>query len=360
MLRVLHVFGKMDRGGAESMLMNIYRHINRNLIQFDFVVHSPDDSAYDSEVDALGGKIYYAPRYAGWNHFAYCEWWDYFYETHPEYTITHSHIRSTANIILRYARKHGSFTIAHSHSTSNGRGISAAVKKVFQNGINKYADARFACTNEAGKWLFGNYTYHIINNAIDSSLFIYDSRRREVIRHALSLTDQFVIGHVGRFVDVKNHGFLVDLFQDIHEKLPNAKLLLVGDGPLKYEIEQKVSALDLSDAVIFAGERSDVPDLMLAMDVFLFPSKFEGLPLTLIEAQASGLYCIVSDTITRNAAVTDLVEYISLLVSKEIWTQKVLDHSISYDRKDKHLEIIQANYDIVYNAEFLESFYKSI
>ncbi len=360
MVRVLHVMGKMDRGGAESMLMNIYRHVNREAIQFDFVVHSSDSSAYDSEIKAMGGKIYCVPRYKGWNHFAYCRWWNDFFNAHPEYTITHSHIRSTANIILKYAKKHGSFTIAHSHSTSNGRGLSAVAKKVFQRGICKYSDSRFACSDEAGKWLFGNIFYQIINNAIDTSMFAFDSAKREATRNTLSINNRFVIGHVGRFIDAKNHVFLIDLFQAIHAMLPKAILLLVGDGALKKEIERKVSMRGLNDAVIFAGERKDVQDLLQAMDVFIFPSKYEGLPLTLIEAQTAGLPCLVSDTVTRDVAITHLIDYIPLSASTDLWIEKVMAYTTGYDRRDMRKDIIQANFDIIKNAEYMENYYLSI
>lgn len=359
-VNVLQVFGIMNRGGAEGMLMNLYRHTDKSKFQFGFVVHSDEAGSYDVEIRALGGSIFHAPRYKGINHYNYLRWWNDFFVSHPEYTIVHSHIRSTANIILRYAKKYDRITIAHSHSTSNGSGLPAVVKGMFQKEINNYADERFACSNEAGKWLFGSYPYKVINNTIDSESFTYKSLRREATREALTLKGCFVIGHVGRFLDMKNHDFLIDIFEIIHKIYPKARLLLVGEGPLKKRIELKVKALGLNETVIFTGNREDVADLMQAMDVLVFPSKYEGLALVLIEAQASGLHCIVSDTLPRESAITDLVEYIPLSVSPELWAQKTLAYTNGYKREDTRQAIVRKGYDSAEAARILSDYYISM
>ena len=359
-VNVLQVFGIMNRSGAEGMLMNLYRHTDKSKFQFGFVVHSDKAGSYDAEIRALGGSIFHAPRYKGINHYNYLRWWNDFFVSHPEYTIVHSHIRSTANFILRYAKKYDCMTIAHSHSTSNGSGLPAIVKNIFQKGINNYADERFACSNEAGKWLFGSYSYKVINNTIDSELFAYKSLRRETIRETLTLKGCFVIGHVGRFLDMKNHDFLIDIFEIIHRKHSKARLLLVGEGPLKKRIELKAKALGLNETVIFTGNREDVADLMQAMDVLVFPSKHEGLALTLIEAQASGLHCIVSDTLTRESAITDLLEYIPLSVSPELWAQKTLAYTNGYKREDTRQAIVCKGYDSAEAARILTDYYLSM
>lgn len=359
-IRVLQILGKMERGGAENMIMNIYRHIDRSRVQFDFVVHTPYEAAFDKEIEMMGGTIYHVPRYKGFNHIKYQVWWHSFFEAYPNYKIVHSHIRSTANIILRQAKAHDCFSIAHSHSTSNGKGVASLVKRLFQKKINNYADARFACSNEAGKWLFGNMPYQIIINAIDSLMFVYDKNKREAIKGKMGLVDCFVIGHVGRFMEAKNHGFLIDVFQQVHLREPRARLLLVGEGPLRQEMECKADALGLRGMVIFTGGREDVPDLMQAMDVFIMPSKYEGLPLALIEAQASGLASIISDTISKEAIITDLVYTLPLSASLTLWVDKVLSYTQGYERRNTRADIIKAHFDIRENAKYMEDFYASI
>ena len=356
-VKVLQVFGKMTRGGAETMLMNLYRHLDFSLIQFDFVVHQPGKGDYDEEIISLGGKIYCAPAYTFINHFRYIGWWNDFFVHHPEYGIVHSHIRSTANLILRSASKRGLYTIAHSHSTSNGKGLSSLVKRMYQKSIPKYADQLFACSQEAGRWLFGNRPFLIVKNAVDSKDYAYCAMIREDVRKSLCMEDKSVIGHIGRFMKAKNHLFLIDIFSCIHRMLPAACLLLIGEGELKKTVERKVSALGLEGSVSFAGIRDDVPDLLQAMDAFVLPSRYEGLPLVLIEAQAAGLPCIVSDCITEEIAVTDLTRFVSLDEQAQTWAEVIVDRMHGNDRVNRQTEIMKAGYDAEDNARWLQDFY---
>lgn len=366
-LRVLHVFAEMNRGGAETMIMNLYRSINRSELQFDFVVHTKNKCAFDDEIRLLGGKIYYVPAYSGKNHFEYIKAWENFLKEHPEYKVIHGHVRSTASIYLKKAKKYGLTTIAHSHNTSSGSGFSSIAKNILQYQIRYIADYLFACSQNAGTWLFGekackNDNFFILNNAIDAKRFVLNKDVRDKKRKELQLEDFFVVGHIGRFHPQKNHAFIIDIFKELTEKNSKMKmkLLLVGDGTLRKEIEKKVNNLGLSDKVIFTGVRPDIPELLQAMDVFLFPSLFEGLPVTLIEAQASGLEIYASETISQEVAITDLINYYSLDSHPSEWANNILNNKVLNKRKNYLSEIENANYDIEKNSLWLQEFYKDI
>lgn len=362
-IRVLQVFAQMNRGGAETMIMNLYRNIDRARIQFDFIVHTEEKCAFDDEILLLGGNIYRVPRYTGKNHFIYKDVWREFFIQHPEYKIIHGHVRSTASIYLRIAKKYGLTTIAHSHSiSSRGNFISRIIKNILQRQIRHIADNFLACSEEAGKWLFGKNiinknSFHVAKNAIDTELYKYDEHIRDEIRVQLNIDDKFVIGHIGNFSYAKNHKFLIDVFNKVINVNNKTLLLLIGDGELRKAIEKKVNAMGLTKNVIFMGMRSDVPELLQAMDVILFPSLYEGLPVTLIEAQASGLKCIVSDTITDEVKITDNVEFNSLDQLPEYWAKQVLKYAGGYERKNTYKEICDAGYDVKENAKWMKSFY---
>lgn len=366
-IRVLQVFAQMNRGGAETMIMNLYRNIDRTKVQFDFIVHTNEKCAFDDEIMSLGGHIYRVPRYTGKNHFQYKKAWQEFFKKHPEYKIIHGHVRSTASIYLKIAKKYGLTTIAHSHNTSSGTGFSAAVKNLMQYPIRYTADHLFACSMSAGKWLFGEKAlkkenFHILKNAIDTKKFIFNKSIRAEKRQELQVGNRFLIGHVGRFHPQKNHDFLVNVFKEIHDRNKNAVLLLVGDGELRESIKNKVDDLGLTDNVIFTGVRSDVPELFQAMDVFLFPSNYEGLGIVVVEAQAAGLPCVVADTIPVEAFISDLVTELSLTQSKIDWAMSVLEHvnEKEYERPNTMNLIKNKGYDILDTSKKIEQFYLNI
>ncbi|WP_226675668.1 glycosyltransferase family 1 protein [Rossellomorea aquimaris] len=364
--RILQVFALMNQGGAETMIMNFYRNIDRSKIQFDFLVHTQEECVYDKEIRALGGKIFYIPPYTGKNHFQYKMAWNNFFEEHPEYKIIHGHVRSTASIYLKIAKKYGLTTLAHSHSTSSGNGTSAIVKNILQYPIRYTADYLFACSKVAGEWLFGKRAskqgnFIVLNNAIETNRFAYNEGLRINKRRELKVENRFVVGHIGRFNTPKNHGFLIEIFKEIYILNPNAVLLLVGDGELKKTIEKKTYELGLNKNIIFTGVRSDIPELLHAMDVFLFPSLYEGLPVTLIEAQASGLKIFASNKITDEVAVTNLVHYCSLESTPFEWSKKIINEiNEKNNRSRRFSEVKRSNYDIERNAKWLENFYLDI
>lgn len=361
-VRVLQVFAEMNRGGAETMIMNLYRNIDRSKIQFDFIVHTEDKCAFDDEIYKLGGEIFRVPTYKGTNHLAYVNKWKNFFEKHQEYKIIHGHVRSTASIYLKTAQKYGLTTIAHSHNTSSGNGFSAIAKGVLQYPIRYVADYLFACSEAAGEWLFGNKAckkgnFHILNNAIDTKKFIFNNDIRDKKRKEFLIEGKFVIGHVGRFHPQKNHEFLIDIFKEVHDKNDNAILLLVGEGDLQESIQKKVYNLGLDNNVIFTGVRSDIPELFQAMDMFVFPSLYEGLGIVLIEAQASGLPCVVANTIPEEALITDNVKQVSLTGSPKVWTEAILKPVDSYERKSTYAKIKDSGYDIEESHRWLQEFY---
>ena len=275
-------------------------------------------------------------------------------------------MRSTASIYLPIAKKYGLKTIIHSHSTSNGKGLSAVIKKWLQYPLRFQADYFLACSKEAGEWLYGNKIiknnrFHILNNAINASNYIYSETTRNRIREELHINSSaFVVGHVGRFTYAKNNLFLIDIFKSVHDKNPNAVLLLVGDGELKEQIQEKVKVLNLQNCVIFTGVRNDIPALLSAMDVFVFPSVFEGLGIVAVEAQASGLHTICADTIPEEAKVTNLFEYQSLSENSENWADCVLQYAKGYERKNMYSDICKAGYDIGTTTQWIENFYHKL
>ena len=362
-IRILHVIGIMNRGGAETMIMNLYRNIDRNKVQFDFVENSSEPAAFDEEILSLGGKIYRCPHYNGKNHFAYVKWWNTFFQKHPgEYPIVHGHLGSTAAIYLSVAKKHGAYTIAHSHSAGSG----SAMYRMFAYPTRYIADKFFACSKDAGISRYGktvgNDSIHcqVLNNAIDARRFSFNQETRKQVRSELHIAENaIVIGHVGRFVGAKNHLFLIDVFADVRKRDPNAVLLLIGDGERRAEIQAAIAEKRLEDAVILTGVRSNVWDFYQAMDVFVFPSIYEGLPVSLVEAQAAGLPCCVSSNVPKDSAITDLVQFISLEDRSEKWAEIAL-RSVKTSRPDMLSEIQNAGFDVISTANWLENFYLNV
>lgn len=364
-IRILQVVGSMNYGGIQSYIMNLYRNIDNSKVQFDFIVHTDEEQAFDNEIKSLGGKIFNCPKYTGKNHFQYKAWWKVFFREHADYCIIHGHVRSTAGVYLKIANQFNLVTISHSHSTSSGKGLKSIVKNVMQFPIRYRAEYLFSCSKSAGIWLFGNKAcesekFYIMNNSIKAEEFTFN----EFIRHEkiqeFNLEDKFVLGHVGRFTREKNHLGLINIFKEVHNQKGNSVLLIVGDGELRPMLEEKVEKLGLKDSVIFTGFRSDISDIMQAMDIFVFPSLWEGLGIVVIEAEAAGLRCIVADTVPEEIYITDLVETVSLNETPETWANKIIDYDDGYERKNMLEDIIKHRYDIKENAKWVENFYLKV
>lgn len=356
MIRVLHVVTDMRRGGLETMLMNYYRKIDRNVIQFDFLTHRDYRSDYDDEIESLGGIIYHLSKLNPFSK-SYKNELHQFIKGHSEYEIVHVHQDCLSSVILKEAKRCNiPVRIAHSHNSSQNKDIKYLIKLVFKQSIPRYATHLMACSKEAGKWMFGKSAdFSVLNNAIDATKYSFNADKRNVVRNSFGISqDTLVLGHVGRFSYPKNHTFLIDVFNQV-SKIKNAKLLLVGDGKLRKEIEEKVESFALQKHVIFTGVREDVSDLLQAMDVFVFPSHYEGLPVTLIEAQSAGLPCFISDKVPIECKKTDLVQQLPLSASAEQWAKDIV--VCKQDRKNRYEEIVSSGYDITKNAKWLEEYY---
>ena len=363
-IRVLHVIGIMNRGGAETMIMNLYRHIDRSKVQFDFVENSSEPAVFDEEILSLGGRIYRCPHYNGKNHFTYVKWWNDFFKAHPkEYPIVHGHLGSTAAIYLSIAKKYGAYAIAHSHSSGTDHSLRSYLYQMMSYNTRNVADYFFACSEAADKDRFGRKVisgdhYAVLNNAIDVNQFSYNSRVREVVRDELGIgQNQLVVSHIGRYTKEKNHEFILKIFSELRKLGLGARLLMIGDGTLRTHIMQMAEQASLSSDVIFTGVRSDVERLMQAMDVFVLPSLYEGLPVTMVEAQAAGLPCIISDKVPPECILTEgLVDVMPLSASPGAWAEKILAKR-AIPRTDRRAEIAAHGFDITTEAVKLQEFY---
>ncbi|MBE5859894.1 MAG: glycosyltransferase family 1 protein [Butyrivibrio sp.] len=364
-IRILHVFGKLGLGGAESRIMDLYRHIDRSRVQFDFLVHSEAEATgkkcptsdelmlvrepdyFDAAVKKLGGNIYCVPRFHGTNARDYKNALRMFFMQHRgEWKMIQGHMTSTAAIYLPIAKSCAiPVTIAHARSAGVDPGIKGMVTKMIRRPLASQdtCDFRFACTENAARAVFGdNLTdkglVEIIPNAIDLRRFVYNEEVRKKIRHELGLSNAIVIGHVGRFHFAKNHEFLLRVFAAFMNILNHddansfsmlhgmrIKLMMLGEGSLMDDMKKLAHDLHIGDYCIFCGNRSNANEYYQAMDYFLFPSRYEGLPGTVVEAQAAGLQCLVSDSITTEVDITPLVSRLSLDEDPSVWARKMLN-----------------------------------
>ena len=361
-IRILNLFTIMNRGGAETMVMNYYRNTDRSKAHFDFVVHRQERGAYDDEIELLGGKIYRMPAIRPWTATQYRKIIRAFYAQHPEYQIIHSHMSELGYYDFIEAERAGvPVRICHAHNRPHGIDLKSPVRWYYKTMMMPHITHMFMCGEESGEWLFGKKnrnSFIQLNNAIEASQYRYNEETREWIRKQLGLSDQLVVGHVGRFNPQKNHPFIIDVFEAVHRQWPDSVLLLVGDDSCDdgKQIHHKVKSLGLENNVKFLGIRSDVSDLLQAMDVFLFPSLFEGLSVASIEAQASGLPLLISDKVPIECKKTSSVQVISLTSPPEIWAQKVIEAAHT-DRVDTYDEIAAAGFDIAENAKWLQNYY---
>lgn len=361
MIRILQVFGALNRGGSETMLMNLYRQIDRSKIQFDFVKHTPEKCAYDAEIDSLGGKIYVAPKFKGYNIVQYKKWWDDFFTKHTEYQIIHGHLFTIAPFFFEKAHKFNRITIGHSHiSNLPYLSIKNLLRRLIMLRLANTSDYKFACSESAGRTAFGKKEFIVLPNAIDSKKYVFSQDDRSKIRKEFNVQEKILIGNIGRLSTQKNQSFLLDIFNVVHEKNKQTALMIVGEGSLEQTLKQKTKKLGLDNDVIFTGSRPDVSALLSAMDVFVFPSKYEGLGIVSVEAQAAGLPTICADTIPTEACISDLVDYLSLSDSAEKWADVILKSTIKNDRPNMQKKIVDAGYDIHATANWLQEFYKKI
>ena len=353
----------MNRGGAENAIMNYYRHIDRGKVQFDFLLTEQNKCQFEDEINSLGGKIYRVPLLRIANPLPYIKAVSTFFNEHPEYQIVHSHTSSKSVVPLWIAKKKGiPVRIAHSHGSHSEKGINGWVRDCLKIPLKYVANHYFACGTEAAIWLYGK-KYHnkgkiqILPNIIECKKFIYNAKIREEYRRKLEISDETILlGCTARFCYPKNQTFAVNLLNELHKKNIKSMLILVGDGDERPIIESNISKNELGDYVIFTGVVPNVSDYEQAMDVFLMPSFFEGLPLSLIEAQISGLKCFASTGVPQEADKTGLVSFIPLDKGPHYWAEQIVDQ-LPYTRRSYLHEMQEAGYDAETSAKKLQDYY---
>lgn len=361
-VRVAQIIGKWVGGGVEAVVMNYYRNIDHQKIQFDFICDDDSTNIPYDEIEKMGGKVILIPPYQK------------IFKYHKElkrvlkegkYQIVHSHI-NTLSVFSLFAAKCAKVPvrIAHSHSTTNKKEKNKNfIKQILRPFSKLFATDYMCCSELAGRWLFGDKEYdkgnvYLLNNAIDLDKFRYDEKIRKEKRKELNIEDStLVIGHVGRFVEQKNHRFLIDIFNEVHKQHENSILLLAGQGPLMEEIKNKVKLLNLENNVKFLGQRKDINELYQAFDVFCLPSLYEGLPVVGVEAQATGLLCIFSNDMTKETRVLETTEFLSLEQNKKIWANAILLNNKKFKRQDTTKEIEKNRFNIKVEANKLNDYY---
>ena len=363
-IRILHVFASVNRGGAESRTMDIYRHIDREKVQFDFLVNVAEAGHFAAEIQALGGRIYQIPRFRLWNYFSYRRTVAAFFREHPGFHAVHGHITTSAGIYLPLAKAAGiPLTIAHARTAGVDPGLKGILTRLLHLGLHRKADYLFACSQRAGLMAFGRKAGRYgrishIPNAIDSARFDYDEAKRVSIRRSLGLEDAFVLGHVGNFLYPKNHPYLLKVFHEVQKVLPDSRLLLVGGGPGEKDIRAQAEALGVAEKIIYAGVVDNPEDYYMAFDYFVFPSHYEGMPGAVIEAQTAGLRCLISDSISDEVIISNLATAMSITAEAPQWAEQIIKTK-DYPRMGRAETIRAAGFDAPAQARTMEEFYLS-
>lgn len=361
-IRVAEIVGKYIGGGVEAVVLNYFSFINKDKIQFDFICDSDSTDIPYEQIEAMGGKVILIPPYQ--------KLFKYQKELKKvlkdgNYQIVHSHINALSIFPLRVAKKAGvPIRIAHSHSTSNKKEWKKNLLKNILKPFSKVYSNKYMCCSElAGRWLFGDKEYekgtvYLLNNAIDLDKYKYNENIRIAKRKEMGIKPStFVVGHIGRFVEQKNHRFLIDIFNEIHKKRKDSLLLLAGQGPLMEEMKEKVHNLGLDNCVQFLGQRKDANELYQVFDLFLLPSLYEGLPVVGVEAQASGNLCYLSNDMTKETKVLDSTKFMSLENTAEEWANAILKDAKRYKKHNTKEEVSKYGFNIEKEAEKLEKKY---
>lgn len=368
-IRVLHVLGNTQLGGAESRTMDLYRHLDRSRVQFDFLVHTEREGHFDKEIKELGGRIFRVPRFRMYNYFSYKKAMAGFFKKYHEFCMVQGHITSTASIYLPVAKKAGiPVTIAHARSAGVDKGVKGTLTRWLRRNLSKKADYLFTCSRLAGISVFGAQAVRegrtvFIPNAIDCQAFSYQKDTRERVRRELGIEDKYVIGHVGRFHYAKNHEYLLQVFAALAGRSETGVrkdyvLILLGEGEGMEGAKVLSEQLGIGERVHFLGNRSNVYDYYQAMDYFVYPSRFEGLPGTVVEAQAAGLRVLMSDTICEEVAATELVHVMSIREDPKVWADYV-ESTADYERRSYAEEMKNAGFDVAAQAQRMMGFYET-
>lgn len=358
-LRVLQIVPNMHAAGLETLIMNIYRNIDRDKLQFDFLVHYKERHFYDDEIEKLGGHIYRLSFREDGNILKYLKDLNVFFGKH-KYDIVHCHMASTAIFTLGFAKLYGvKYRILHSHNSNTDNTVKGRFKNLLLKISKIFANRYFSCGVEAGKFLYGNAKFEVIHNAIDIDTFSKAERKHDSVLDTLQ--GKFVIGHVGRFTVQKNHDFLINVFYEYHLINANSILVLIGEGELENFIKEKVDRLGIKDSVIFYGTSNHMERIYKWFNVFVLPSIFEGLPVVGVESQAAGIPCLYSDKITKEVGFTPLVSFLPIDKGSTVWVDELEKiRNSNYKSEDMTEYIRKAGYEIKTEALRIQKIYQSL
>ncbi len=366
MIRILHSVSNMDRAGIETMLINYYRHIDRNKIQFDFLCNKKKIGAYDSEINDMGGRIFRTPGLNPLKFLKYMKYMKDLFIKHPEYKIVEAHNGALGVYALHAAKKNKiPVRIFHAHGASITKDLKLPLKLFCKSRLPYNMNKHFTCGIAAAECYFGEKVvkandYLFVPNAIEVDRFTFSDETRELIRNQYNLADKHVIGHVGRFMAQKNHSFLIDVFAEIKKLDQKAFLVLLGDGELTETIKQKADELGLTESILFVGNVSNVNEWYNAFDVFVLPSIWEGLPVVGVEAQTADLPCVFSSNITKEIELSDRVAFLDLNSGVEAWAKKINEMLLYGERRNNAKLIAEKGYDIEVEAKKLQEYYLSL
>ena len=363
MLRVLHSVSNMARAGIETMLMNYYREIDRSQIQFDFLTNKPVPGEYDGEIQEMGGRVFVSPGLNPLHFPRYRRFVANLVHNNPEIKIVHAHNEAMGYYALKSAKDAGiRVRIAHAHNTQIIRDYKYPLKMVCKQLLPGAATDYWSCGRDAGIYYYGkkrwNESGFILHNAIDLSRFAFRQEERDRLRQLHGLEKCFVIGHVGRFNLQKNHTRLLDIFAEVVKAVPDARLALIGVGELEQDMKEKARAIGIQDKTLFLGQMANVNEWYQAMDCFVLPSLFEGLPVVGIEAQAAGLPCFFSDRVTDEVLLSPGARRISLEAEDAKWAGEIIKARQPETERSHGMDIVrEAGYDIHEEARKLQEIY---
>ena len=370
-VRVLQVIGSMNRAGAETIVMNLMRSIDLERVHFDFLVHTRKRCDYDDEIERLGGTIYRIPRYNVLNGVAYRRIVRRFFAEHPEFDVVHGHIGSCSAIYLDEAKKAGCATVVHSHRDSpKDKDLKSRIRRTGYRALIRkvpdIADEFLACGYQAGVDRFGigvaaGAHFHVMNNGIKLSEYLCDDDAHRAAKERLGYAGILLVGDVARLVPEKNQSYLLDVFANTLKSHPDAKLVLVGRGPQEDNLKSKAESLGISHAVDFLGVRDDVPEVLKALDAFVFTSTLEGLGMAVVEAQAAGVPTIASDAVPLTAVVSPICQRLSLDEGVKEWSKRLDDLLDAQAPHNSQIDAVRsAGYDIDDVASWMCDFYTDL
>ena len=359
MRRILFISKWLSVAGTETFMMNVLRNINRQKFHVDFLIFSDLESDYSKEAEQLGAKIYRLPaRSSGFSYYKSLN--KFFREKGRQYEVIHSCEGNLSSIApIYYAHKYRiPQRIVHSHNSSCKGFVNQVLHVINRNLVPLFCTCNLACSSLAAKYFFGKKDCTIVKNGVDTNRYKFNAERRILFRGEYNIPPStHVLGHIGRFDEVKNHDFLLDIFFEYKKKNHDSILLLVGSGLLEDKIRQKVHRLGLDECVLFLGVRNDIPDILCAMDCFVMPSLYEGLPFVLVEAQTTGLPCVISNTINKDSKLTPNLAFCGLNDDAGLWVEKIKDIIGKDNREEGAKYIEERGFDVLSTVRYLESLY---